>query len=356
MIKIENILMNRKKIYWVAQFAGWFAFSFVNIILLASFGKLELKRIPVYILLGLLGVFFTHIYRYFIIKLKWAELPLFKLIAFSSAASVIIAAVILFLLIPFEFALGNFSLSDLNPGLIIGNIFNIGLIVVVWSLVYFLLHFFENKQMVQIESLIWEAAVKDFELKTLKAQLNPHFMFNALNSIRALVDEDPKKAQTAITQLSNILRYSLRTERIESVPLEEEIRTIEDYLSLESIRFEERLRTNIAIDPKVVKIEIPPLMIQTLVENGIKHGISSKAEGGIIDISACQENDRLIVRIRNTGSVNEKALKEATGFGIQNTKQRLTLLYGENASFTIKNEDNELVLAELIIPNGGTTR
>lgn len=356
MIKIENILMNRKKIYWVVQFAGWFAYCLVNIVILASFSKLELKRVPVFILLSLLGIFFTHIYRHLITKYKWPDLPLPKLIIVTFSASIVIAFIILVLLLPFEMILGNFKMADLTVGIVIANIFNIGMILLVWSLVYFLLHFFENKQMVQIESLIWEAAVKDFELKTLKSQLNPHFMFNALNSIRALVDEDPKKAQTAITQLSNILRYSLRTERIESVPLEEEIKTIQDYLSLESIRFEERLRTKIEMDPKVSKVEIPPLMVQTLVENGIKHGISSKAAGGVIDISAFSSEDNLVVQIRNTGYLNEKALKEATGFGIQNTKQRLSLLYGENASFKIKNEDNEIVLAELIIPNGGTTR
>lgn len=356
MTKIENILMNRKKMYWVAQFAGWFSFSFVNLVILASFHKLEIKRVPVFILLSLLGVFFTHIYRYFIIKHKWHKWPLKKLTFTVFGSSVLIATVIFVLLLPFEMILGNFKIADFNIGILIANVFNIGMLLLVWSLVYFLLHFFENKQMVQIESLVWEAAVKDFELKTLKSQLNPHFMFNALNSIRALVDEDPKKAQTAITQLSNILRYSLRTERVESVPLEEEIKTIEDYLSLESIRFEERLRTKITMDQKVAKIEIPPLMVQTLVENGIKHGISTKAAGGLVDISAFPSENNLIIQIRNTGLLNEKSLKEATGFGIQNTKQRLSLLYGENASFNIKNEQNETVLAELIIPNGGTTR
>lgn len=356
MIKIENILMNRKKIYWTAQFSGWFSFCFVNLVIIASFGKLELKRIPVFILLSLLGIFFTHIYRYFILKKKWFELPIFKLIATVLSASLIISTLIFLFALPFEIIMGNFAMEKLNAGIFIANIFNLGLILLVWSLGYFSVLFFENRQMVQIESLVWEAAVKDFELKTLKSQLNPHFMFNALNSIRALVDEDPQKAQTAITQLSNILRYSLRTERIESVPLEEEIKTIQDYLALESIRFEERLNTEIEVDPKITKIEIPPLMIQTLVENGIKHGVSSRAMGGKISISAFPAESNLKIQIRNTGHLNEKNLKDSTGFGIQNTKQRLNLLYGENASFSIKNEKEETVLAELIIPNGGTTR
>jgi LytS/YehU family sensor histidine kinase len=114
---------------------------------------------------------------------------------------------------------------------------------------YFSVHLFENYKRVEIESLIWEAAVKDFELKTLKSQLNPHFMFNAMNSIRALIEEDPENAKAALTRLSNILRYSLKMERNETVPLEEEIQTVNDYLALEAVRFEERLNYELVIDP-----------------------------------------------------------------------------------------------------------
>jgi two-component system, LytTR family, sensor kinase len=155
-------------------------------------------------------------------------------------------------------------------------IVNTGSIVFLWSLIYFSVHFFENYKRAEIESYIWEAAVKDFELKTLKSQLNPHFMFNAMNSIRALIEEDPESAKNALTRLSAYFDILLKMERSETVPLEEEIQTVKDYLALEEIRFEERLKYNLNIDPKSLKIEIPPMMIQTLVENGIKHGISKK--------------------------------------------------------------------------------
>jgi LytS/YehU family sensor histidine kinase len=206
---------------------------------------------------------------------------------------------------------------------------------------------------VEIESLIWENAVKEFELKTLRSQLNPHFMFNALNSIRALIREDPENAQTAVTKLSNILRYSLKIEKTENVPFEEEMQAVADYLALESIRFEERLKYRIFIDPKSSRIEIPPMMIQTLVENGIKHGISKRTEGGKILINSRVTDSRLIVQIKNSGQVNTEELKNSTGFGINNTKHRLNLLYGEKAFFILKNENEDEVLAELIIPKEG---
>jgi LytS/YehU family sensor histidine kinase len=194
-------------------------------------------------------------------------------------------------------------------------------------------------------------------------------MFNALNSIRALIREDPVNAQIAVTKLSNLLRYSLKIEKSEMVPLEEEMATVCDYLALESIRFEERLRFNVDIDPVAKKIDIPPMMIQTLVENGIKHGISKRTSGGEIIINAIlnqaevkhkktngsgdREVSELYIQIINSGHIDEEALKNSTGFGIQNTKHRLNLLYGEKAFFSIKNSDGDKVIAELKIPAGG---
>jgi LytS/YehU family sensor histidine kinase len=212
----------------------------------------------------------------------------------------------------------------------------------------------ENYKKKEIESLIWEAAVKDYELRTLKSQLNPHFMFNAMNSIRALIEEDPESAKVAITKLSNILRYSLQMERMERVPLEDEIETVKNYLDLERIRFEDRLNYKLDVDKATEKIEIPPMMIQTLVENGIKHGVSKQTRGGEIKLTSkvlsTENGSKLKIEIRNSGHFSEEQLKNSSGFGVSNTKHRLNLLFGENANFSIKNENGETVLAEVEIP------
>jgi LytS/YehU family sensor histidine kinase len=237
------------------------------------------------------------------------------------------------------------------PNILI-NWINISIIVLLWSILYFAIHFFENYQKVEIERFIWEAAVKDFELKTLKSQLNPHFMFNAMNGIRALIEEDPERAKTAITQLSNIFRYSLKIERTETVPLEDEIKTVNDYLSLEFIRYEERLRYSIDIESSINFVEIPPMMVQTLVENAIKHGISKLPKGGEVIVKAYKEKNDIYLIISNTGTINEKEMADSKGFGLANTKHRLSLLYGEKASFKIGNCDG-MVRAEIKIPTGG---
>ncbi len=346
--------MKRKKIYWLSQISGWTLLAVVNLIIYASFNELSFSRLLVAFYLSFTGACFTHIYRSIIREKDWLSLPLKRIIPRVLLASVIIGTLMLILIYAVNFSTGIFHWQKFRVGAFIFNDFNFSSIILVWGLIYFSVHYFENYKKAEIEALIWEAAVKDFELKTLKSQLNPHFMFNALNSIRALIQEDPKSAQTAVTNLSNILRYSLRIERMETVSLEDEMQTVEDYLALESIRFEERLKYKIMLDPASRKIEIPPMMIQTLVENGIKHGISKRREGGEISILTSVDDLKLKIEIRNNGQMDSGLLQSSKGFGISNTKHRLSLLYGEKAVFSIKNYSADEVIAELIIPTGGS--
>ncbi len=351
-----NYNLHRKKIYWLSQLGGWLLYSIINFIFILLFDEVKWTQIIVLCYLAFVGISFTHIYRAKIKQWGWADIPIRKAIPRIIGASIIIGLIIFVLLMAVNIGIGEVEIGKIKAATIIIGVFNIGLVVLVWSLIYFSVHYFENYKKAEIEALIWEAAVKDFELKTLKSQLNPHFMFNALNSIRALIRVDPPNAQNAITKLSNILRYSLKIDRIETVSLEEEIGTVSDYLELESIRFEERLKYRIEIDPASNRVEIPPMMIQTLVENGIKHGISKRTEGGEILIQSFVIDSKLHIQIKNTGQIDDEALKNSTGFGINNTKHRLNLLYGEEGLFTITNSEDSYVLSEVVIPTGGTNR
>jgi LytS/YehU family sensor histidine kinase len=207
-------------------------------------------------------------------------------------------------------------------------------------------HYFERYN----TSLKYEATKNEIELNKLKSQLNPHFIFNALNSIRALVDENPRKAKNAITQLSSILRSSLVMNKSKLTHFDEEMNAVKDYLELESIRFEERLRTEFDLHPQSNQFLVPPLMIQTLVENGIKHGISNLKEGGTISLRTAVNGSSLIIQIRNDGQLINGRPRNPRGFGIDNTKQRLQLIFGGKASFRIFNDSDKTVLTELIIP------
>lgn len=350
----KEMRLSRKQIYWVSQIFGWYFFVGINLFIISSFEEISWQRILVWIFLGLLGIFFTHLLRRVIRKNNWLSIPLKNTIPRVLIASIITGIIIYSLVFTASYFVGTFKQDEYNVARAIAGITNTSILILLWSLIYFIVHYMENYKKKEIESLIWEAAVKDYELKTLKSQLNPHFMFNAMNSIRALIEEDPESAKVAITKLSNILRYSLQMERMEKVPLEDEIETVKNYLDLERIRFEDRLKYKLDIDRDTHKVEIPPMMVQTLIENGIKHGIAKRTEGGEVQLKTkmitTSDGPKLKIEIRNSGHFSEEQLKSSNGFGVSNTKHRLNLLFGDDAHFSIFNENGDKVLAEIEIP------
>jgi len=178
--------------------------------------------------------------------------------------------------------------------------------------------------------------------------MNPHFVFNALNSIRALITEDPSKAKKGINQLSKLLRSSLLTERKKTISIAEELDTIIDYLNLEKIRYEERLTWKVNVAKEINQAQIPPMLLQTLVENAIKHGIAHSSNEGLIDISGEILGDQIHLQVINPG--NLKSRGESTGIGLINSQNRLTLLFGETALIDLKPLDKNRVLASVTIP------
>lgn len=345
-------IRNKNKIYWLSQIIGWGILVLLDIFFTISFRGLDWRRVIISFYWGFVGISFSHCLRIIIKRQKWLELPFKNLAIRIIGSNLIIAIIFVALIMGVSYFSGVMNTKEFKILFIPANIINTSSLLILWSIIYFAIHYFENYKQSEIERLVWEAAVKDYELKTLKSQLNPHFMFNALNSIRALVDEDPEKAKFAISQLSSIFRYSLKMEKMETVPLEEEINIVRNYLELEHIRYEERLNYKIKVDPKSTEIEIPPMMIQTLVENGIKHGISKIPDGGKIEISSDVIDSNVSIKIKNTGNINKDELNNLNGYGIKNTKQRLDLLYGEKAMFNISNQ-NGSVLTEIIIPMKG---
>ncbi|MEM6360463.1 MAG: histidine kinase [Bacteroidota bacterium] len=337
--------MNKTRLYWTLQIGGWSSYSFIQIVIS---GTERPMQIAFWMLEALSFFLVTHLFRNFIIKQKWLDYNLRMLIPRTLLAVLFLSFAIYGLRVLASLPLGMYDDEIWAPTTLAGLGSVYYLTIFVWSVLYFIYNYFERYN----NSLKHEAAVREIELNNLKAQLNPHFIFNALNSIRALVDENPKKSKNAITQLSNILRNSLASNKTKLTSFENELKTVKDYLGLESIRFEERLSTEFDIHPDSYQFHVPPLMFQTLIENGIKHGISKLKKGGLIQMRTFVSDNRLKVQIRNTGQVkmNGMPIQEKGGLGLRNTAQRLSLLYGQEASFKIFNESNTTVLTELIIP------
>lgn len=342
--------MNRKKLYWILQISGAMAYTIINLILYLVTDNLEASSIIYAITLSGWFLLSTHIFRYYIKKHNWVNLKITRLLPAVLVATFMLSIIKYCVHILVADSLGRLDYDSFwgpwAPSTVILFLVAYMVYYVTWALLYFMYHYFERYN----TSLKYEATKNEMELNKLKSQLNPHFIFNALNSIRALVDEDPGKAKNAITQLSSILRSSLVMNKNKLTHFSEEMNAVKDYLALESIRFEERLQTEFKVDPESNQFLVPPLMIQTLVENGIKHGISHLKEGGKISLSTEVKDASLIIRIRNDGQMINGMPKRPKGFGIDNTKQRLQLIFGDKATFKIYNDSDKTVMTEIKLP------
>jgi two-component system LytT family sensor kinase len=342
-------MVNKSRLYWSLQVTGWVMYAAVQIgAALASAGSISIQRVIFLAYEAFFCFLLTHGFRTYMNNNRWLAMGMPKLIPRAVASVMLLGVVMYFLRIPVSIPLGLFSkevVFDLKN--VLGLSLYYSILFFLWSVFYFIYNYFERYN----KSLKLEASVKEIELSNLKSQLNPHFIFNALNSIRALVDENPVKSKQAINQLSNILRNSLVTEKKGLTKFGDELKVVHDYLGLESIRFEERLRTEFDIDPNSKNFLVPPLMIQTLVENGVKHGISKLTEGGLIQLKTKVLDGKLTISIRNSGHYHVNGHKKRGGLGLVNTAQRLKLLYGSEAHFAISNETDNFVLTQIVIPH-----
>ena len=342
-------MLSRTRLYWGLQIGGWTLYALIEIITsLVAAGEQGVSPGRVIFLSyeGLSCLLLTHIFRQIAVRRNWMESGLTRA-SLRVIISVMIMSMVMFLLrIPAAYALGLYDPVIFTPGVFLGLSAVYSVIFFLWTVIYFIYHYFDRFN----KSLKLEASVREIELNNLKSQLNPHFIFNALNSIRALIDEDPVRAKQAVTQLSNLLRSSLSTGKKGLTPLEEELRIVHDYIGLEMIRFEDRLKTDFDIGPESFDFNVPPLMIQTLMENGIKHGISKLKEGGLVQLKTRVNGDRLSIQIRDSGQYIKGVRRNTGGLGLENTRQRLKLIYGDEASFNIRTENDNFVLTEIEIP------
>jgi len=337
--------------YWLFQAIGWGTFVLTNTFFAASFqsfNRVFFGRLTVFVLLGIV---FTHLMRMVIHRINLLQKPLntqiggFVLISFVFA--LIIGIQDTFLTKWLNIRLEQES-TDSTSFLIISNTFYSFVYLFIWSMIYFIYHFINKSRRQQFDTLRLQALVKELELKTIKSHINPHFIFNALNSIRALIDENPSRAREAITELSNILRSSMQAENIETVPLTRELNIVRDYLALEHIRFEDRLQVEYDIDEDTLNHPVPYMMLQTLVENAIKHGISRNVDGGVVKIISDFKDDHHELIVLNTGKLNGSIKND--GFGLASTSSRLGLLFGPNAFFEINDLPGDMVEAKVKIP------
>jgi Histidine kinase len=224
----------------------------------------------------------------------------------------------------------------------------------IWTFAFTAYRYSENLIEARVEKYRFEGQLKEAELVNLRSQLNPHFLFNSLNSIHSMTLMKREEASDAVLLLADLMRYTLNYEKKTLVTVEEEVEIVEKYLKLEKIRFGKKLNYSFDIQPDTLDKKIPPIVIQTLAENAIKHAISRSIEGGRVEIKSFLKNDNLIIEVINSGQLSEEVPSvfgaKKAGIGIENTRRRLAMLYGDKAIFDLKNWGISEVKAMMRIP------
>lgn len=325
------------RVYWICQVAGWLLYAAANCAIFAAALPDHRVLIAVNVLCNCaFGAFYTHQYRRLIHARGWLRVPLLPLLPRMVGMSILLGA----LLEVTGMLLARASLpAELrHPPSVLGSViylFNFSVVFFAWQLIYFGVHLFDRSRRLEIERWQLEAAAQASELRYLKAQINPHFLFNCLNSLRALIAEDPQRAQSMVTRLAGILRNALGTAHDQLVPLERELEVVRDYLELERMRFESRLRTRFDVTPESYGVMVPPMLLQMLVENGIKHGIGQLIEGGEIAVSARIVTEQLELDVCNSTAAAPHPT-EGEGIGLANARDRLSVLFGGRAALGVE--------------------
>lgn len=335
--------------YWACQLAGWGGYGLCYYLaVLVPFhaaGPLQILADSAYCAAGLVG---THLLRVVMKRRGWNELSYGRLAPRLMIGALLVGAL--------QTAALDGSLA-LQGGMDWGRapvlpiiavtVFFSAFLVALWLAIYLVVLAVRRRRAAEVNALRAELAGRESKLRSLQQQLNPHFLFNCLNSLRGMIDEDRGRAQQMVTRLAELLRASLRQDEASAIPLEEELATVEAYLELESVRLEERLRIRREIAPEALGALVPPMMVQGLVENALKHGIAQLPGGGELLVRAAREGDELRLEVANTGRLRTD---EGNGIGLKNARERLRLLHGERASFTLSEDPAGWVRAMVMLP------
>jgi sensor histidine kinase YesM len=301
--------------------------------------------------ISFLPVIFILIFSYrWTVKRKLTFLLCFLIVAFTICIPGLVLLLSSWLEVIFGFKIQNpfsFNLVEkYTPG--------VSLVILFLSATYYLTHLILQTAKQRESAHRAETLAKDVQLKMLRYQINPHFLFNVLNSIYTLIDENTEKARKLVIDMSEYYRYTLNKQQ-QTIPIEKEVESITKYLEIQKTRFEEDFQYEISVDEAVKSVLIPSFLIHLLIENAVKYGTMTEKNKLIIQLSVRSFSDMLSIKVSNTGKLlnstpSSEKNNNGTGNGIENLKYRLSLYYNEDYSFSLK-EENGWVIADIEINN-----
>lgn len=337
-----NDIKNKKSVFWILQISGWIAFGLIYLFLYYRTYLTDPKSLFAIFLTYLTGFLSSLMLRYFYRRVHYQSRSIVNLSIIVVLSSIVAANLWfwldVFLSIPLhqvgwveeQITLQRYLSETYWHAFILGT----------WSALYFVIKLWVEWNLQKERTLNANALAQAAQLQMLRYQLNPHFLFNALNSIRALVDENQKHAKEMITELSEFLRYSLISKNYSDVPLKQELEAIRHYFRIEKKRYEEKLLIEYDINPLAEEYPVLSFLIHPLVENAVKYGMQTSPMPLRIVLKADVRNDTLILEICNSGSwINRDSeyseQKQGTGTGLKNIRQRLENAFPNRYHFKV---------------------
>lgn len=360
--------MNTSRAYWTCQLLGWGLYGSSQVYNGIATLSVPWERVLLEItLLNVAAVGFTQLLRVYMLRREWGKLRLRQLLPRSLVASVLLGLVLasamhfmavapLWGLEPIQ---DEAALKAIPPVILAMDpltlrTVNWSMAFFIWIALYISITSVRERHAAELRQSELTRALQSAELRLLKSQLNPHFLFNSLNSVRALIAEDPSRARDAVTQLAGLLRYTLRSDHEELVTLERELETVGDYLALESLRLGDRMRVELDIAADAQDARVPVMLLQTVVENAIKHGIAELPGGGVLRVAAILRDHALHVDVQNPRPKNPP-LREEQGSGLYNAAERLRLLFGSRATLELDLSQSDRAVVRICVPHPDST-
>lgn len=336
---MDRFFGTRERTFWTFQALGWAGYGLVRSFSAFAIGW-DLRYYSALIIVAMLiGLVMTTGMRYVYRLARDWPLPLILPLVVSICA----ALGLLFSYI--EVSLGpslipNFSQAS-GLGLFANAMFE-ATTLFAWSAIYFGYHYYQGMQEQKEQVLKATAMAHQAQLKMLRYQLNPHFLFNTLNAISTLVlEKSEEDANKMLTKLSSFLRFTLVNQPTQRITLDQELHALGLYLEIEKVRFQDRLQVDFRIDDQARSALIPSLLLQPLIENAIKYAIAPEIDGGTLTVEAVVREGRLMITLSDSGpgidDLTNIVSKSGSGVGITNTKERLQQIYGDNHSIKLQN-------------------
>lgn len=336
-----------RKTYFLFQSAFWLLILLPDLLLLPQrqsivdamwgFGSVLLMALA------------THIVHRLAQTRGWLRLPAREMIAIMAIVVLALAAIYFASAFPEKLYQGAEMRRFFRvPGILVGYWLGSLMTACAWVGCYLALYESQRRRGLEFEQLRSRLAAREAQLAQLRAQINPHFLFNSLNTLQELVVQNPDLSQQVISKLSVLLRYSLYSKGSEFTRLSDELEAIDGYLSVEAARFQERLQVVWDVTEDLMDAEIPRMLLQPLVENAVKHGIARRTGGGEVIIRGRAEDDHLRLEVLNTGVLDVEGA--GSGVGLQNIRERLQLLYGHHGTVSLTENRKGQVHAVLVLP------